>query len=283
MRIVPQKQLLRAVGSLAILSLAACSGGASSRPEDSSCLESGGQSVVVYAASSMNNVLSSVRDEYEKENPCVTSLTFSYGSSATLATQIVNGSPVDVFISASSSTMDTVRRGGRVVGEPFVFARNEGEIMMSSESDFKNDISGINDLFNLQPKIQVGVCVSSAPCGVLADKIFENAQVLYTNPNISRGKVDSEAASVEDLVSKIEMGELDAGIVYHSDCVWAKKMKDVECVSLPTFLQESPLNVSTAYVVAAISKTPQAKKFVQFISSDTFMSQLQTEFGFLAP
>lgn len=283
MRFGPKQHLLRVVCSLAILGLAACSGDSSTNTADRSCGKSEVQSVVVYAASSMSNVLNSVKAEYEKRNPCLSSLTFSYGSSATLATQIVNGSPADVFISASSSTMDTVTSEGRVVGAPLVFARNEGEIMISTASDFHAKISNIKDVFALQPKIQVGVCVPSAPCGVLADKILENAKGIYKDPSISRNKVDSEAASVEDLVAKIQMGELDAGIVYHSDCVWASKTSRVKCVPIHKSVQSSPLNVSTSYVVAAISNNSQAKKFLQYISSETFMRQLQMEYGFLTP
>ena len=229
-------------------------------------------SLVVLAASSMAPALTDSQEQFLAEHPCVTNVAYSYGSSATLAAQIVNGSPADVFVSASEKTMDTVTDNSRTVNAT-LFGRNSGEIMMNATSRFAskiNSTSSLSDSFN--PGIKVGLCVATSPCGVLADSILENA-------GISRKEIaDTESPSVEDLVSKIEMGELDAGIVYHSDCVSAQNQKSAQCISIPL-----DMNATTSYFVAALNSRAVSQQFADFVSSPAFTASLQSKYGFLAP
>ena len=90
-------------------------------------------SIVVLAASSMAPVFAEAEEQFLVEHPCVTNVSISYGSSATLAAQIVNGSPADVFVSANEKTMNTVSDSGRTVNTT-LFARNSGEIMVNTAS-----------------------------------------------------------------------------------------------------------------------------------------------------
>ena len=229
-------------------------------------------SLVVLAASSMASALTDSHEQFLAEHPCVTNVAYSYGSSATLAAQIVNGSPADVFVSASEKTMNTVVDNNRTVNAT-LFGRNSGEIMANVSSRFVSEITSISSLSDsFNPGIKVGLCVATAPCGALADTILEKA-------GISRTAIaDTESPSVEDLVSKIEMGELDAGIVFHSDCVSALNQKSSQCVSIP-----SDMNASTSYYVAALNSRSVSKQFADFVSSPNFTGNLQSKFGFLAP
>ncbi len=229
-------------------------------------------SLVVLAASSMAPVFANAEEQLLAENPCITDVAFSYGSSATLAAQIVNGSPADVFISASEKTMKTVSNSGRTVNTT-LFARNSGEIMVNNSSRFADNVTSLANLSkSSNPGIKAGLCVATAPCGALADSILEKA-------GISRTAIaETESPSVEDLVSKIEMGELDAGIVYHSDCVHAQKNKRAMCVSIP-----ADANATNSYYVAALNTRKVTQQFVDFVSSPGFTGTLQSKFGFLAP
>jgi len=226
----------------------------------------------VLAASSMAPVFAEAEEQFLAEHPCLTNVSFSYGSSATLAAQIVNGSPADVFVSASEKTMNTVSDSGRTVNTT-LFARNSGEIMVNTASRFVDKIMSLADLSeSSNPGIKVGLCVATAPCGALADTILGNAE-------ISRKEIaDTESPSVEDLVSKIEMGELDAGIVYHSDCVNAQKNKRAVCVPIP-----SDVNATNSYYVAALNTRNVTQQFVDLVSSPAFTTSLQSKYGFLAP
>ena len=224
------------------------------------------------AASSMAPVFAESKKQFLTTRPCVTDISFSYGSSATLAAQIVNGSPADVFVSASERTMNTVSDSGQAVNTT-LFARNSGEIMVNATSRFADTVTSLANLSkSSNPGIKVGLCVTTAPCGALADSILEKSG------STRRALADTESPSVEDVVSKIEMGELDAGIVYHSDCVSAQKNKRAVCVSIP-----SDMNATNSYYVAALNTRNVTQQFVDFVSSPAFTASLQSKYGFLAP
>ena len=255
------------LGSLVAMSACGSSPADNASSNASQCPdESTKGSLVILAASSMASVFADTEQQFLAEHPCVTDVSFSYGSSATLAAQIVNGSPADVFVSASEKTMNTVSDSGQAVNTT-LFARNSGEIMVSPNAKYDGritDIASLTDAVNAG--IKVGLCVTTAPCGALEDSILENA-------GISRTAIaDTESPSVEDLVSKIEMGELDAGIVFHSDCVSS------QCITIP-----SDMNATTSYFVAALNSRAVSQQFADFVSSSSFTGILQSKFGFLAP
>ena len=241
--------------------------------------------VVVLAASSMANVLEEIKPEYLADHPCVTDLVFSFGSSATLAAQIVNGSPSDVFVSASKSTMDTVTNTG-IISTSSQFAKNYAAIMFYKDSKFDENITSLLSLLDSKnPDIKVGLCVETAPCGSLADSVLKNAGEAYGNQSLNRDEVaDTESPSVEDLVSKIEMGELDAGIVYKSDCHFsATSKKSSGCVEIPDMHNGKALNLANEYYVGAINTKANSRELSEFIASAAFQSILQSEHGFSAP
>ena len=255
--------------------LSACGGGetASTTKTESACADPASEgSIVVLAASSMVNVLTETRKQFLDAHPCVRDLTFSYGSSATLATQIVNGSPADVFIAASEATMKVVQDSG-VASSSQVFAKNFAAIMVGNTSKYAGsirDLSGLSDATH--PSIAVGVCVASAPCGGTADSVLATV-------GLSRSVIaDTETQSAEDLVTKIELGELDAGVVFNSDCQHATTDDKVSCVSIPM-----EANATTEYLVAALTQRTIVQQFVDYITGFGFKDTLRDKYGFLAP
>lgn len=225
-----------------------------------------GRAITILAASSVSGLLGASREGFIENDPCVDDVRFSFGSSATLAGQVVNGVPADMFISASGATMDTVVDAGLAVGEPVLFARNVAAIMVSTPTT--GPISTLGDLAG--SALTTGLCVATAPCGKLADAVLARA-------GMDRAEVvDTEAVSVEDLVTKIEVGELDAGIVYGSDCVTARE--SVRCVAIP-----ADQNSTTEYFAVALAESPPVTRWLALMTSDSFQRRLVDDFGFLAP
>lgn len=237
-------------------------------------------SLVVFAASSMVNIFSDVKSAYLASHPCTTDIVFSYGSSATLATQIVNGASADIFVSASASTMGTVQTANLLKGVPVTFAKNVAEIMMYPKSRFVGSIGTVQDLLDSQsPNIKVGLCVTSAPCGSLANTVLANAKNTYANNSITRVNIaDSESPSVEDLVMKIQLGEFDAGIVYHSDCQFAIPGSKAVCVEIP-----ATINSTNSYLAGSLTTKRNTSDFLAYLNSYDFQHYAQWKYGFLAP
>ena len=261
------------LGSLVVITACSSASTASQKSELDACSPASQEgSLVVMAASSMANVFTDVQSRFLEGHPCITGITYSYGSSATLAAQIVNGSPADVFISASEATMNTVKNAGKTLSVDN-FAKNVGEIMVNPNSKYLGGITDIASLTDaVNAGVKVGLCVATAPCGSLANTILQNA-------NSTPGTVaDTESPSVEDLVTKIQMGELDAGIVYRSDCQYAEPRGLAKCVAIP-----DAVNATTGYYVAALTPRPIVQQYVNYINGSSFKNTLQLKFGFLAP
>jgi molybdate transport system substrate-binding protein len=233
------------------------------------------QPLSVFAASSLKNILNEVKAQYLAENTCTSDIVFNFGSSATLAAQIVNGAPANVFIAASAATMQTVSDADVLDAAPQVIARNVAEIMVYPKSSYASRIHSLEDLITVRSAgARVGVCVASAPCGAMADSVLAKAQPSLKRQNIA----DSESPSVDDLVLKIQMGELDAGIVYHSDCQFVLKNEKATCVSIPI-----ARNATNEYLVGALDHQSHTELFVKYLNSQSFQDVAVTSYGFLAP
>ncbi len=221
----------------------------------------------------MTNVLNEIKEKYLSEHPCVSNLTFSFGSSSMLASQVKAGAPADVFIAASEETMQLV--AGLQVGDIPMFARNGAEIMLFKDGQFVGKIDGLRDLMDVNnPGIKVGLCVATAPCGAIADDVL-------SEQNLSRKTIaDTEVTSVQDLVTKIQLGELDAGIVFKSDCVYALSHQTARCVDIP---QTKDFPISSPYFSVQFNSKKNTTDWASFISSDSTKKMLQVSYGFLAP
>lgn len=266
-----RKRVLLVVGSLFV---AGCSSNAS--PSVDTCPPPGfSDDVTVLAASSTKNVLIDLRDSYLENHPCVTQLNVSFGSSSEFAAQILNGAPVDVFLAANESTKDAVLKDAALDATAQLIARNKMAILVNKTSSFAGSIQKLSDLQDVvNPDISVGVCVETAPCGAILPQLFESDEL--TVGDIA----DTTTNSVQDLVTKVVMGELDAGIVFGSDCEFARRTKTALCVDIN---QDLPNPVSSPLYVLALNENPNTRDFVAYLASDEIKAMLQKSYGFLAP
>jgi molybdate transport system substrate-binding protein len=251
------------VASLAI-GLAACSSSSSSTPAATGSVKPTG-TLVVFAATSLTDAFNKIADQFEAANPGVT-VKFNYNGSSSLATQITQGAPADVFASASPTNMKTVTEASLEATTPETFAANQGEIMV--EAGNPSHIASVSDLAN--PSLKVVTCAPSVPCGALATQIFKNADVTV-NPV-------SQEQNVGGVVTKVSLGEADAGIVYVTD-VKANGSKTAG-VAIP-----ADQNATTTYPIAEIKGAPNATAAAAFISYvlGPDGQQVMKSFGFLPP
>jgi len=255
-----------ACAAVAALLLAACSSSSSGSSSGSSSAPgkvSG--TVVVFAATSLTEAFDKIGTQFEKANPGVT-VKFNYNGSSSLATSITQGAPADVFASAAPENMKTVTDAGDAAGTPQIFTRNTGEIMV--EKGNPQHIQSVKDLAD--PKIKVAVCAPEVPCGAVATAIFKNAGVTV--------KPVSEETNVGGVVTKVTLGEVDAGIVYVTDV----KANEGKAAGVPIPADQNDI---TEYPIAQLKGAPNAsagKAFISYVLGPDGQKVLAS-FGFMPP
>jgi molybdate transport system substrate-binding protein len=257
--------LLGACVAAAALILAACSSSSSSTPSASTSSAKLSGTLVVFAATSLTDAFNKISAQFEKANPGV-SVKINYNGSSSLATQITQGAPADVFASASPTNMKVVTDAGDATGTPQLFTSNTGEIMVESGNPMH--IKTVSDLAN--SKVKTVVCAPAVPCGALAQKIFKNAGVTV--------KPVSEEQNVGGVVTKVTLGEADAGIVYVTDV----KANENDAAGVPIPANQNDV---TEYPIVEVKGAPNAaaaKAFISYVVGPTGQ-QVLTSFGFMPP
>jgi len=248
---------------VALLATLSTVGGCSSGSAPPAGPSSPAGTVIVFAAASLQEVFTKLGRQFEQEN-AGTTVTFSFAGSSELAAQINQGAPADVFAAASEA--DMLQVGAAAGPNPVLFARNSMVIAVPPGNPA--GITGVNDLAN--PGVKVALCAPQVPCGAAAQQVFTNAGITVTPVTLE--------PDVKATLSKVELGEVDAGVVYITDLVAAGgKVRDVWI--------DPGLNVSTAYPIVALTKAPNpvtAQAFIDFVLSQPGQLSLQTA-GFQAP
>ncbi len=162
----------------------------------------------VDAAASLKATFDLLAAQFEKDHPGVT-VSLSYDGSAVLATQLIGGAPVDVFASADDKNMAKVTAAKLITDKPAEFATNTLQIAVA-EGNPKN-IQSLRDLTN--PGLKLVLCQTSQPCGAAA-------QTALTAAGVKVSPV-SEEQSVTAVLTKVESGDADAGLVYKTDVLGA--------------------------------------------------------------
>ena len=133
---------------------------------------------------------------------------FSFGPSSGLSTQITSGAPADVFASAATANMDTVVQAGDA-SNPQDFAKNTMEVATPPKNPGK--VSSVNDL--AKKSVKVALCQPQVPCGVVAAEVFKNAGI--------KVKPVTLQPDVKSVLTQVETGNVDAGMVYVTDVMAA--------------------------------------------------------------
>ena len=240
------------------LLLTAC-GGLASQPPASPV--SG--SLTVLAAASLTQAFTKIGDQVHVKYPGL-DVKFSFAGSPTLVTQIQQGAPADVFASADQANMQKVVTGGFAAGTPAVFAHNKLEIAVQAGNPKR--IASLSDLANAA--IKVAVCAPGVPCGTYSTTTFGKAGIKVTPV--------SQEQDVKAVLTKVGLGEADAGIVYVTDVKSAGGQ--VEGVTIP-----DSLNTSAEYPIVELKSTQNeaaAKAFVDYAVGAQGQRTL-ADFGFL--
>ncbi len=221
--------------------------------------------LTVYAAASLGDAFNETATAYEAQHPGV-NIVYNFAGTQTLVTQVEQGAPqADVFASASTKYMTQLSGEGFINNSTIVnFTNNSLAIIVPAGNPA--NITSINDL--AKPGVKIVIGATSVPCGSYTQQLLNKSvnvtgygQDFATNV---RANVVSTEPDVNSIVSKVALGEADAGFVYVSD-VPASMQSQVKTIAIP-----SDVNVIAVYPIGVFQQSKDqadAESFIQFVLS----------------
>lgn len=226
------------------------------------------EEIYILAAASMTDAIQEIGANYEKEHKNI-KLVYSFGSSGALQTQIEQGAPADVFISAAQKQMnvldqkdllDKSTRKDLVENKIVLIVPKESNLKIDSFSDLASD--KVTKIALGEPK--------AVPVGQYSEEIFSNLNIL---DNVKSKAV--YASDVRQVLSWIETGEVDCGLVYATDAAISDKVKVL-------FEAPSDTHKPIIYPVAMLkssSHQEEAKDFINYLTNNESKTVLE-KYGF---
>ncbi|GHF68514.1 molybdenum ABC transporter ModA, periplasmic [Streptomyces mashuensis] len=250
-----------ATAATALLALTACSTSPTSSPSGKGDAP---QQVTVLAAASLTDVFGEAKKAYEKKHPD-TRLTFSFAGSQELAAQVRQGVPADALVTADTRTMDDLAAR---TGKPTTIAKNR--LTIATAPGNPKGIHGLADLS--RSDLKVVLAAPQVPAGRYSKKVLDEQHVTVAPV--------SQEPSVRAVLSKVTLGEADAGLVYVTDATAKQNKQKVTTVTIP-----DAQNAVASYPAATLknAKHPeQAKEFVAWLGTDEAQAILRKA-GFQQP
>jgi len=188
----------------------------------------------------------------------------SFSSSSVAASQVVEGAPADLLITADEPSMD-LARDEEVVERPTLLARNRLALIV--EQGNPEAIAGLSDLS--RPEINVVLCDPDVPCGRLAGGLLQKAGITPA--------IDSLEANVGAAVGKVALGQADVTVGYVTD---VKSRPELQQVAADETASDDFAAEYLAAVVRASSSRADARRLVELLQSPAIQSRFVAA-GFL--
>jgi molybdate transport system substrate-binding protein len=222
--------------------------------------------LTVSAAASLQDVLNEIKKDYEKQNPNV-KITYNFGASGALQQQISKGAPVDLFFSAAEDKFD------QLVQEGFI-EKNKGTDLVGNElvlvvpKDSEEAIKGFSDLKKVK-KFAIGT-PESVPAGDYAKETLKNLKLWNdVDKNIVYAK------DVRQVLTYVETGNVDAGIIYKTDALISPKVKVAATANENT---HTPI-IYPVGVLKESSHLREAEQFYKYLQKEETLHNFE-KFGF---
>ncbi|HET6598012.1 MAG TPA: molybdate ABC transporter substrate-binding protein [Anaerolineales bacterium] len=227
------------------------------------------RSLTVYAAASLTDALTEVGKAFEALHPGVT-VSFNFGGSQNLRTQIEQGAPADVFASANLKEMDALVTGSFVDSNaPRIFLTNQ--LMVILPKNNPAEIASLRDLS--KPGLKLVLAAEEVPAGRYAREVLENLNAMFGADYSGQvlANVVSNEDNIRQAVTKVQLGEADASIVYVSDAV---AVQELQTLAIP-----ADRNVIAEYPIAPLAESANlalANGFIDYVLSAEGQATLET-------
>jgi molybdate transport system substrate-binding protein len=219
--------------------------------------------LIVFAASSLTDAFTEISIAFVDAHPDV-HIVYNFAGSSTLAAQLDQGAPADVFASANWRQMLSVREAGHIAGFPRTFALNR--LVLITPADNPAEVESLHNLADPGLKL-----VLAAPAVPVRDYTNTMLEKLAADPDYGQpyrdavlANVVSEEDNVRQVLLKVALGEADAGIVYQSD-VTPDTAADVRLFPIP-----NAVNSLARYPIATVASAAEselAQAFVDYVLS----------------
>jgi molybdate transport system substrate-binding protein len=230
------------------------------------------RTLTVYAAASLTEAFTEIGEAFEAAHPHV-NIVFNFGGSQNLRTQIEQGAPADVFASANAREMEALMVGNLVERDASrVFLSNRLVVIVPAENP-----AGISTLQDLgKPGLTIVLAAEEVPAGRYAREVLLNLNALfgadYRNQVLKN--VVSNEDNIRQAVTKVQLGEADASIVYVSDAVAVPELHRIEV--------PEDMNVIAEYPIAPLAGSANpalAREFIDYVLSSAGQAMLE-KWGF---
>lgn len=233
---------------------------AACQPAQSGVPSASGGNLTVFAAASLTASFTEIGKAFESANPG-SKVTFNFAGSQALRTQIEQGAKADVFASADIVNIDPLKKQGLIIGDAIIFTRNRLVVIAP-----KNNPAGVKNLKDLaKPGLKLDIADASVPVGNYTlqalDKLSADATFGADFKTQVLARVVSEENDVKQVVSKVGLGEADAGVVYTTDAqATIDKLVTVEIPDQFNVIAVYPIVVTKMSANASL-----AQKFIDYV------------------
>jgi molybdate transport system substrate-binding protein len=259
------------------LLMTACQSSMPQTPETTAIVLPHPVEISVSAAVSLTESYTEIGQQFEKLHPEI-KIVFNFAGSQALAEQINNGAPVDVFASASKKTMQLVVDANNITSDAVnQFVSNQLIVITPASNP-----AGIRQLQDLtKAGLKLVLAAKEVPVGQYSLDFLAKASGTADFPTTFSEDVLKNVVSYEDnvkaVLTKVSLGEADAGIVYATDAASAEP-GTIQTIAIP-----DEINIPASYFIATVSNSShaaEAKLFIEYVLSDAGQFIL-SKYGFL--
>jgi molybdate transport system substrate-binding protein len=233
--------------------------------------------LLVFAAASLTDSFNQMARNIQQANP-ETKITFNFAGSPTLRTQLAQGARADVFASADQPNMQGAQQDGSIAGTPQIFALNRLVVVVPASG---GPVDSLQDL--AKPGVKIDLAQPAVPVGNYARQAFmKMAQDPHFGAGFDTkvlGNVVSQELDVKTVLSKVALGEADAGVTYTTDVTPDFRAR-VKEIAIP-----DQFNVIAQYPIAVVKGAPNlagAQEFIDYVLSPAGQQVLKDN-GFVIP
>jgi molybdate transport system substrate-binding protein len=243
----------------------------------------GSGGLTVFAASSLKESFTEAGRQFREDNPMLTDLQYNFQGSQMLVAQLQQGAPADVFASADMANMDKAVQAGVIDGAPQELAHNVLAVVLPNDNPAH--IQTLQDL--ARPGVKLSLADPGVPVGQYSEQALDK---LATDPSYgpdfkqkALANVVSREDNVRQVLTRVQLDQVDAGIVYTTDALEANSassgtVQPVKTIEIPT-----QYNVIAVYYIATVKGAPHpnaARTWITYLLSDGGQTVL-AKYGFV--